>query len=86
MYEFKDLLNQSLKNKKKRKEEKSYNEITEDDIREAARELGLGKFQNYGYIGNGTYQIGDRCFTGKEGWDAFNLALQKEGKKYLKQK
>lgn len=68
------------------KTKKPYKEITENDIREAAKELRLGKFPNYGYIGNGTYQIGDMCFTGKEGWDAFNLALQKEAKKYLKQK
>jgi hypothetical protein len=70
----------------KREEAKPYNEITEDDIKEALKELGLDAFPNYGYIGNGIYQIGDRCFTVKEGWDSFNLALQKEGKKYLKQK
>jgi hypothetical protein len=62
-----------------------FKEITEDDIKEALKKLGLDKIPKYGYIGNGTYQIGDNCFTGKKGWDAFNVALRKESEKYLKQ-
>lgn len=59
---------------------KKPSDVTLEDIKQWAKEIGLKEFTKIGYIGKGVYQIGDCAFTGKEGWDAFKLELQRQAK------
>lgn len=54
-------------------------DFTLEDLDQCMKELGIKKLPKFGYVGGGMYQIGDGCFTGKAGWDAFNKELQRQG-------
>lgn len=61
-------------------------DLTLEDLTQWMKEFGIKGLPKYGYVGGGMYQIGDHCFTGKEGWDAFNLELQRQADLIIKNK
>lgn len=72
-------------------------EITIEDIKawnKQLEEAGIKSRTTFnkpvGYIGHGFYRISDGCFVDKNGWDAFEKELLKQGvatmKKYKNKK
>lgn len=57
------------------KNKKQY--LTIEEIEQALKDAGIDELPKIGYIGQGTYQIGEGCYTGQKGWDMFNSELKR---------